>query len=70
MRACATRDGAICAKNSTFDYFDRTNPIIREGIKLRCPTLIMAPVLLFFLLEDFNKVVYIEIHNACSSSGG
>ena len=69
MRACATRDGAICAKNSTFDSFDRTNPIIREGIKLRCPTLIMAPVFTFFSFAGF-RVVYIEIHNACSSSGG
>ena len=36
------RDGAICAKNSTFGYFDGTNPTTMEGIKLRSPTPIMA----------------------------
>ena len=27
FRSCVTRDGAICIKNSTFEYFDGTNPI-------------------------------------------
>ena len=27
MLALVTRDGTICAKNSTFGYFDGTNPI-------------------------------------------
>ena len=27
LRARVTRDGTICAKNSTFGYFDGTNPI-------------------------------------------
>ena len=39
MRARVTRDDTIRAKNSTFGYFDATNPIPQ----LRCPTPIMAP---------------------------
>ena len=27
LGARVTRDGTICAKNSTFGYFDGTNPI-------------------------------------------
>ena len=27
LRVRVTRDGTICAKNSTFGYFDGTNPI-------------------------------------------
>ena len=30
LRACVTRDGAIRVKNSTFSYFDGTNPITVE----------------------------------------
>ena len=41
MRARVTRDGTISPKNSTFAYFDGTNPITGKGIKLRSP--IMAP---------------------------
>ena len=43
MRARVTRDGTICAKNSTFGYFDGTNSITGEGIQSRSPTPIMAP---------------------------
>ena len=43
MRGRVTRDGAICAKNSKFDYFDRASPIIEKAIQLRSPTPIMAP---------------------------
>ena len=43
MRARVTRDGTICAKNSTFGYFDGTNPITGEGIQSQSPTPIMAP---------------------------
>ena len=41
MRARVTRDGTISAKNSTFGYFDGTNPITEKGIQLQSP--IMAP---------------------------
>ena len=34
MRARVARDGTICAKNSTFGYFDGTNPITGKGIQL------------------------------------
>ena len=55
IQARVTRDGTICAKNSTFDYLDETNPIIREGIELQCPSPITAPVFTFlFLLEDLG----------------
>ena len=57
MSACVTRDRALCAKNSTFDYFDgtnpreneldhsllMTNPITGKGIQRRSHTPIMAP---------------------------
>ena len=42
MQVRFTQDGAICAKNSTFGYFDGTNPITEKGIQLRSPTPIMA----------------------------
>ena len=32
FRSCVTRDGAICIKNSTFEYFDGTNPITGKGV--------------------------------------
>ena len=32
------------AANSTIGYFNGTNPITKEGIQLRSPTPIMAPV--------------------------
>ena len=38
MRARVTRDGTISAKNSTFGYFDGTNPITGKGIQLQSPT--------------------------------
>ena len=41
MYARVTRDGA---KNSTFGYFNGTNPATGKGIQLRSPTPIMAPV--------------------------
>ena len=31
LRARVTRDGTICAKNSTFGYFDGINPITGKG---------------------------------------
>ena len=43
MRARVTRDGTICTRNSTFGYFDGTNPVTGKGIQLRSPTPIMAP---------------------------
>ena len=43
MLARVTRDGTICAKNSTFGYFDETNPVTEKGIQLLSPTPIMAP---------------------------
>ena len=43
MSACVTRDRTICTKNSTFRYFNGTNPITEEGIQLRSPTPIMTP---------------------------
>ena len=32
FRSCVTRDGAICIKNGTFEYFDGTNPITGKGV--------------------------------------
>ena len=32
LRSCVTRDGAICIKNGTFEYFDGTNPITGKGV--------------------------------------
>ena len=32
LRARVTRDGAICVKNGTFEYFDGTNPIIGKRV--------------------------------------
>jgi len=43
MRARFSRDGTICAINSTFSCFNGTNPITGKGIQLRSPTPIMAP---------------------------
>ena len=40
MYARVTRDGA---KNSTFGYFNGTNPATGKGIQLQSPTPIMAP---------------------------
>ena len=34
MWARVARDGTICAKNSTFGYFDGTNPITGKGLQL------------------------------------
>jgi len=44
IRARVTRVDSSCAENSTFSYFDGTNPIAGKGIQLGSPTLIMAPV--------------------------
>ena len=41
--ARVARDGKICAKNSTFGYFDGTKPITGKGTQLRSPPPIMAP---------------------------
>ena len=38
------RDGAIFSKNSTFVFFDGASPITENGIQLRSPSPIMAPV--------------------------
>ena len=35
VRARVARDDTICAKNSTFGYFDGTNPIAGKGTQLR-----------------------------------
>ena len=43
MRGRVTRDSAICAKNSKFDYFDEARPIIEKAFQLWSPTPIMAP---------------------------
>ena len=43
MSARVTRDRTICAKNSTFGYFNGTNPITGGGIQLWSPTPIMTP---------------------------
>ena len=44
MRARVTRDGTFSSKNSTFGYFDETNPpITGKGIQLRSPIPIMVP---------------------------
>ena len=32
LRSCVTRDGAICIKNGTLEYFDGTNPITGKGV--------------------------------------
>ena len=66
MRACVTRDGAICAKDSTFDYFVGTNPITQEGIQLQCPAPIMAPVFTFF----FFWRIYAPINVKPAGGGG
>ena len=58
------QDGTICAKNSTFAYFDEVKPITGESIKLRYPNPIMAPVdnhqIAKYLTElyDFISVLY------------
>ena len=41
--ARVARDGKICAKNSTFGYFDGSNPITGKGIQLRFFLLRFAP---------------------------
>ena len=38
------RNGAIFSKNSTFVFFDGASPITENGIQLRSPSPIMAPV--------------------------
>ena len=43
MRGRVTRDGAICAKKSTFDCFDEASPIIEKAIQLRSPIPILDP---------------------------
>ena len=42
MLAPVTRDGTICAKNSTFAYFDRSNSIAEKDTQSRSPTPIMT----------------------------
>ena len=32
FRSCVTRNGAICIRNGTFEYFDETNPITGKGV--------------------------------------
>ena len=61
MRARVTRDGTICAKNSTFINFDGTNPIIGKGMQLRSLTPIMASVskdCAFFVLHNVIEVTF------------
>ena len=41
--ARVARDGKICAKNSTFGYFDGSSPITGKGIQLRSFLLRFAP---------------------------
>ena len=43
MSASVTRDGTICTKNSTFGYLNESNPLLKKGIQLRSPILIIAP---------------------------
>ena len=43
IRAHDKRDGTICAKNSTFGYFDGTNPITGKGLQLWSFLLRFAP---------------------------
>ena len=44
MRARVTRDGTFFfPKNSTFGYFDETNPTTGKDIQLRSPIPILAP---------------------------
>ena len=44
VRACAAGDGAICSKNRKIVPYHGANPNIRNGARLRSPSLIMAPV--------------------------
>ena len=32
FRSCVTRNGTICIKNGTFEYFDAINPITGKGV--------------------------------------
>ena len=32
LSSCVTRNGAICIKNSIFEYFDGTKPITEKGV--------------------------------------
>ena len=54
LRTYILRVGAICTKNSTFDYFDGTNPIIEKGIQLRSPTPVVVPGCQNLMWFDFS----------------
>ena len=43
VRACATRDGAICSTNRKIVPYHWANPNTRNGARLRSPSLIMVP---------------------------
>ena len=72
MRARVTRDSTICAKNSTFGYFDGTNPIPRLWLPAKqfffckCSNLSSSLPLInsYFplVLYDFNPVVFDNLH--------
>ena len=44
VRACASRDGAICSKNRKIVPYHRDSSKTRNGARLRSPSPIMAPV--------------------------
>jgi len=43
VRACAADDGTICSKNRKIVPYHRDRPNTRNGVRLRSPSLIMAP---------------------------
>ena len=51
LRARVTRDGTICVKNSTFGYFDGTNPITGK-------------VLVAVSYPDYGS--WIQLNNSCA----
>ena len=54
-RAGITRDGKTSAKNSTFGYFDGSNPFTGKGIQLRSPIMVTAPATFEVPLLIFGK---------------
>ena len=43
VRACVEGDGAFCSKNRKIVPYHGANPNIRNGARLRSPSVIMAP---------------------------
>ena len=51
--ACAASDGTICSKKRQIVPYHGTNPYNRKGARLRSPSPIMAPVIVYH--QTFTK---------------